>query len=519
MSPGRVAEVFGYRHDLEQFVSEGLARVSNDGSVLVTDPGSGLSVSGWHYIPPPPPPQGGACNCSDPSPCVICSCVNGVCIKTRNIPAGQSCHSVNLVAELIDRDPDASSTDYVPVQDNSVFAGSSANNSDVLKITAQSDPSVAVNTYTWTVTGPNSSSYAPPSTMEWDVGTISPSPGQLDFHVTVQFADGETSNQDLLINVGLRTDEITVVGWINPQGVTANPSGVRSDVLAYFPPPPAGASGLGVVQKTLTLGYLGVLSAGLPLTPTAYQTGLGLGLPGLLSPLPGSLLSSAAQTAIILALEKLLGINIFLGPADTAYILNWQFYFAGNSCPGHCPPLSFANSAAIDNFGASQITSYKLLNRLQIKYLVDASGSNYQGGSFSKILQQSALIGTTIDPIFGLLLFSGVPGPKNNYLALTNGNTTQLVNEGSPDSKAVAAFNTLGYPLKWNDIGSRIVLSVALGTGKQVVAQVYPTYNIYTNGQQADAPIVQAPQPIQNFNLNPYYITTPFGPAPFLVPQ
>ena len=55
--PGQVVEVYSFDHDLEQFVSGGTARVSEDGSVIVSDPGFGLRVSGWHAAPPPPPPK------------------------------------------------------------------------------------------------------------------------------------------------------------------------------------------------------------------------------------------------------------------------------------------------------------------------------------------------------------------------------------------------------------------------------------------------------------------------------
>ena len=62
--PGQVAEIFSYRHDLEQFVSEGTGRVSEDGSVITTDPGFGLHVSGWNLIPPPPVAPNTTCSCS-----------------------------------------------------------------------------------------------------------------------------------------------------------------------------------------------------------------------------------------------------------------------------------------------------------------------------------------------------------------------------------------------------------------------------------------------------------------------
>ncbi len=47
LAPGQVIEIFSFHHDVEQFVTEGTARVSDDGSLIVSDPGFGLTVSGW----------------------------------------------------------------------------------------------------------------------------------------------------------------------------------------------------------------------------------------------------------------------------------------------------------------------------------------------------------------------------------------------------------------------------------------------------------------------------------------
>jgi len=67
--PGQVVEVFQFDHDLEQFVSIGPARVSADGSVLVTDPGFGTTKAGWGAAqPPPPPPTTNVSSCSPNDP-------------------------------------------------------------------------------------------------------------------------------------------------------------------------------------------------------------------------------------------------------------------------------------------------------------------------------------------------------------------------------------------------------------------------------------------------------------------
>ncbi|HEX3153216.1 MAG TPA: IPT/TIG domain-containing protein [Candidatus Angelobacter sp.] len=87
--PGQVAEVFSFDHDLEQFVSGGTARVSEDGSVIVSDKGFGLRVSGWHAVPPPPPPPRCVDGCKSDE-CMTRKCVKGSCQETP-INEGRAC--------------------------------------------------------------------------------------------------------------------------------------------------------------------------------------------------------------------------------------------------------------------------------------------------------------------------------------------------------------------------------------------------------------------------------------------
>jgi PKD repeat protein len=79
LAPGAVVTVYTYDHDLEQFISQGPAHVSADGSVIVSDPGFGITKSGWHFAPPPPPPHTCTVSCPSNDPCntyekVDCSC-------------------------------------------------------------------------------------------------------------------------------------------------------------------------------------------------------------------------------------------------------------------------------------------------------------------------------------------------------------------------------------------------------------------------------------------------------------
>ena len=91
LAAGTVTETFCYNHDLEQFVSGGTARVSEDGSVITSDPGFGLIVSGWGGSPPPPPPPSCADGCNTNDPCRSGACgADGQCHFT-NQPDGTSC--------------------------------------------------------------------------------------------------------------------------------------------------------------------------------------------------------------------------------------------------------------------------------------------------------------------------------------------------------------------------------------------------------------------------------------------
>src|SRR5947209_8067582 len=83
LPPGQVVEVYSFDHDLEQFVCGGSTRVSDDGSVIISDPGFGLRVSGWHAAPPPPPPPTCANGCNTDDPCKQGQCVNGSCQFTN----------------------------------------------------------------------------------------------------------------------------------------------------------------------------------------------------------------------------------------------------------------------------------------------------------------------------------------------------------------------------------------------------------------------------------------------------
>lgn len=90
LAPGTVVDVYSYDHDQMDWVSQGPARVSVDGSVITSDPGFGISKSGWHFPPPPPPPPKCASSCTTKNPCESAMCVNGACV-TQPANDGATC--------------------------------------------------------------------------------------------------------------------------------------------------------------------------------------------------------------------------------------------------------------------------------------------------------------------------------------------------------------------------------------------------------------------------------------------
>lgn len=90
LAPGSVVDIYSYDHDQMAWVSQGPARVSADGSVIVSDPGFGISKSGWHFPPPPPPPPKCASACTTKNPCLTSQCVNGAC-QTSPANDGGAC--------------------------------------------------------------------------------------------------------------------------------------------------------------------------------------------------------------------------------------------------------------------------------------------------------------------------------------------------------------------------------------------------------------------------------------------
>ena len=79
---GQVVEMFSFDHDLIQFVAIGTATVTTDGALMCSDPGFGVSKSGWGGCVPPPPPCTPVCS-GPPRP--------RQCVTYQTIPPASRC--------------------------------------------------------------------------------------------------------------------------------------------------------------------------------------------------------------------------------------------------------------------------------------------------------------------------------------------------------------------------------------------------------------------------------------------
>jgi hypothetical protein len=84
LAPGQKTEMYSFDHDLGTFVSIGPATVSEDGTVVQSDPGVGVVKGGWH-CGGNPSVSGSAGDCSD------CSKCNGAACESDPGENGKSC--------------------------------------------------------------------------------------------------------------------------------------------------------------------------------------------------------------------------------------------------------------------------------------------------------------------------------------------------------------------------------------------------------------------------------------------
>jgi hypothetical protein len=509
LAPGQVTEMYSFDHDLGQFVSIGTGEVSEDGTVVTSDPGVGIIKGGWHCGGDPTPTGASAscptckkCNgticvtdpakegqpCTDDgNPATQDVCEDGTCKhKAVNVaiggpgPGGASATAgvAALSGEdfrnlwVLRDDPTKHWDDAVPLTAGQPVWGNPGLGSDYLLYRAYVTPESMrshVTNYRWKAVGPETiTGPGGPSAVQWPMNTgISWDPGDYVLTLEVTFDTGVTKTSTYNQRVGLRTDDVLVIGWINKAGVAVNPDGVYWAVTEIFPP--EGLCGASLVQKAAAGAYLLTVALGGDARP--------FGPP-----------------------------DNFLSAADRRYLLNWQFKHGGN--PGPPPPLFFTEEQVEDY--KESTSNWKLWNRAQVKYFVaDGKINGVQR------LKKDTLIGTTTDPISCLIPVPGEAGVPWNGQFIVRDTEIHQINDGTPDSFATNGLNTLTRPLLWSHIGSKIQFTLSAGITGDVTNQVYPTYSKFRNKSLYSVD-PQAPEPIMNFSLTPFPPGPPF--PPYIIP-
>jgi hypothetical protein len=362
-----------------------------------------------------------------------------------------------------------------------LYGGSEDSTSDALSLQAVITPAGSiVAAYTWTVTGPRANFYTPPPSSPaanlWKVGRIKPSPGKLTFKVVADLVGGSKLEATRAIEVGIRTDDTIMVGWIDTDRVKL-PAGASSAVTALLP----------------------------------------------VNPAPPSSPQECSSFLLDLSNNNTRPHDISLTPADRNYVLYWMLRFAANRNPKTAipggdfsdPTLSFTDENKVANF-VNQTSSYKLFSRFQVKFRLAADDTFAVPPT---VLHQQTAIGSGSSFCGVGPMAPGQAGPANAGSPVLNPNNKiiSLIADGSPDAATIRAFNTLTAkdvapgttPVFWEDFGAKITFTWGSPTAQAFAVQPYPTYYEYRNGKLVHEKL-QALSPLEQFQPNPY----PFGTVP-----
>ena len=410
-----------------------------------------------------------------------------------------------------------------------LYGGSVPSTSDELRLNAADPNPIPGTTYTWSTFGPALYPVPASNTPLWNVGPLQPRPAIQTFACLVQPPGTVLPTTKLLdVEIGIRTDDVLMVGWINGNGVPISSVGVNPAILTDMP-----------------------LGGGPPINPAAAAR-----------------IAALVQNNDCVDYAAVAPWHLYT-VVDKNYILDWMFKYAPNPDPqsvlanlatpditdptGYNTTPDFTTYAGYMDYPKLQgylqdSHRFKLLNHFQVKYRVNLTNPTQFNGS-PIILQRGALIGATVNPtgippnlgpIFDILSnsdlsqwllgFGGLgpafllaswtnhtfndpqAGPANGIIGPTPAVTRiSQINDGSPEIPAIRAFNTLlgldmPTPLFWQNIGSKITFNCG-ATAPVLKAENYPTYYSYWNGRLILPVFFQSRTPNGHFFTNPY----PFG--------
>ena len=277
---------------------------------------------------------------------------------SKVLPKGQAVYSGKETGDLVSWN--------LPTNITTLFGGGSYTWSAERKTPAS--PAVTVTG----VTGVDKTEWKLTSPLDWKPGTY-----KIKCSIT---KDGTTIPLEFEQRVGVRTDDVVVVGWIDPQPIVLNTAGVQSGLLSILPTGglSSGSGDNEKIKAALLVKHISEIGVG-----SSFQIDL------------GPIMNGTDFTAFT--------------AADKTYALRWMFKFGSNSAP----PADFANDSPPAIPGVTSImdqselatfvtkeslSNFKLINHYQVKYLTDADGKFDPPTVTYPPNKKQVWIGSTKDP-------------------------------------------------------------------------------------------------------------------------
>ncbi len=421
LAPGEVTEMYSFDHDLGQFVAIGTASVSADGTVLASDPGVGIIKGGWHASGNPTPTgtcdacagkssSTGGCRKADGSKCVPdlaknnmpcrssggcmeATCKDGTCVQT---PIDFNIEEAN---RYVDRDDPTRSWDNA--QDlhlgTPLYANDTSGDNVSFKAVTKT-LRIGPTSWVWVAKGPQT--FNGPNAPEWRIDNIHWKPGFYTIECTVTFGNGCKLTRKYGQYIGVRTDEIFVVGSIQPEDF-APTEGVTAYTLTKF-----------------DCAALGGLGGGLALVPLIRNP---------------DAFNDPTSSAYVppLAADRLF-VNYFL--IDSTHQV-----FPSQALDVTRPPE--------EAYGLDPALNYRLFARVQYKYVVRDGVITTLTPIGPEVSVPGSTPGACNYPIFSV---SGVPGPGNRSRAISADGSQVLfllkVRASQLDADGYQALNNRSLP-------------------------------------------------------------------------
>lgn len=250
LAPGEKTNMYSFDHDLGIFVSIGTGTVSEDGTLIVSDPGVGVVKAGWH-CGGNPAPTGSANNCPDCQKCDNNRCVtdaaknNTCCGDGTKICQGGSCNPVTLTSATAK----ANGQDEVTIAKN-----------DTVNFTGTVSGSNCEYEYNWDFGDGGTSTAQSPSHRYTTIGEYT-----VTFRVRCKRCGPPEKVDTVKVLVGIAID---ITSTVPPDELILG----ESAVINYEIKPPGQSFDTVVMEIRNTIGDIVVKKEGLPVSAGAHST-------------------------------------------------------------------------------------------------------------------------------------------------------------------------------------------------------------------------------------------------------